>query len=85
MKVRIPGSHVITVNEVSIILDTGHMLRIQPSGGGILIMSGNAHLTYDEELSNSQQLRVVVTSPDKAEVEEPPALPINEVVANRKL
>lgn len=79
MKVRVPGSPIQFTNEVSIILDGGHMLRIQQSSNGILVMSGNAHLSYDSQLSNKQQLRVAVKSPDTAEVEEPPALPLNEL------
>lgn len=79
MKVRVQGAPILTVDEVSIILDSGHMLRIQQSGIGVLIMSGNAHLSYDEQLSNKQQLRVRVSSPDTAEVEEPPAIPLNEL------
>ena len=79
MKVKI-GNQVVTVTEVSIILDSGHTLRIQKSGDGILIMSGNAHLDLDRKLSNVHQLRVTVFSPDTADVEEPPSISINELM-----
>ena len=79
MKVKI-GNQVVTVTEVSIILDSGHTLRIQKRGDGILIMSGNAHLDLDRKLSRVHQLRVTVCAPDTADVEAPPSISINELM-----
>jgi hypothetical protein len=73
MKIRIAGQ-IVPVHEISIILDSGHTVRLQQSGEGILIMSGNAHIIYDDELSNSQQVRLKVRSPNTADVEEPPRI-----------
>lgn len=67
MKVNILGQ-VVQVPTLGVILDSGHQFQIQQVDGGMLILSGNASLEVDEQVSNARQVLIKVNQLTDGEV-----------------